>query len=221
MRILGGAAVAIALAACGGAAEDVAPDATIEVPALRGAPGAIRGSFELTYYWMSAEADFTAPADTAIYDEHGAVLDRVPAKFASALELEGTGRLHDGRTINRADACAGRRVCYHAVDAAHPWGEGVQDRALVPFRTIAVDRTQIAYGTKLYVAELDGVLMPGDPPWGGFVHDGCVVAGDTGARITGAHVDLFAAVKSGYVELDGRLGLRRVTLRDAGARCPS
>jgi 3D (Asp-Asp-Asp) domain-containing protein len=215
------AALLSALVACGGTAEEPGPDAAPAPQLDRGTPGAVRGSFQLTYYYVTAAEDFTGAADTPLYDDRTcAVIDRVPARFAAALEQEGTGRLADGRVITSAACGCGRGACYHEVDADHPWGEGVHDRALVPFRTIAVDRGVIAYGTHLYIEELDGAVMPGDAPWGGFVHDGCVIADDTGPRITGAHVDLFSAVHAGYVALDGQLGVDRVTIHDGGTRCP-
>src|SRR5207249_6227207 len=113
----------------------------------------------------------------------------------------------------------GHARCFQPVDAQHPWGAGVQDRALVPFRTLAVDPKVIPYGTPLYIPELDGVAMPGDAPWGGFVHDGCVVAGDTGGAIVGTHIDFFAAMHGDYTAIDHRLGLDHITIRDGGTRC--
>lgn len=217
------AALVSVLVACGGAPDDVAPDAApaIAPTAPRGAPGDALGSFQLTYYYVSAAEEVDGAPDTAIRDESCAVIARVPARFASALEREGTGRLADGRVITSASCACGRGACYHEVDPQHPWGEGVRDHALVPFRTVAVDRAVIPYGTRLYIEELDGAVMPGDPPWGGFVHDGCVTADDTGDRIRGAHVDLFSALRSGYVALDAELGTDHVTIRAAGDRCPA
>jgi 3D (Asp-Asp-Asp) domain-containing protein len=223
-RLLGATLLlAVATTACGAPAAEPAPDAAPAVapPVERPAAGASRGEFQLTYYYITAEEDFAGAADTAIYDVSGAIIDRVPAKFATSLELEGTGRLSDGRVVNSAaGACSGKRTaCYRVVDAQHPWGDGVQDRALVPFRTIAVDRNVIPYGTRLYIPELDGVVVPGEAPWGGFVHDGCVIAGDAGGRIIGAHIDLFSAVKASYHALDATLARGTITLRDGGARC--
>jgi membrane-bound lytic murein transglycosylase len=96
----------------------------------------------------------------------------------------------------------------------------VQNRPLEPFRSIAVDRDVIAYGTALYVAELDGELVPGDAPWGDFVHDGCVLAADTGGGIVGMHVDWFVGLRSAYRTLDQQLALDAATVYEGGARCP-
>jgi 3D (Asp-Asp-Asp) domain-containing protein len=218
------ALAATALAACGDAREH-APDASPGVDshvADAAPPGATRGSFKLTYYWVTAEDDFTAAADTQLFDSSCALLDTVPAAFADSLDTEGTGRLVDGRVINTTGPCnCGRSPCYDPVDTQHPWGTGVQNRALIPFRTIAVDPKVIPYGTPLYIEELDGVVMPGDSPWGGFVHDGCVIAGDTGGAIIGTHIDFFSGLKSGYTALDAKLALKTVTIHDGGARCPA
>jgi membrane-bound lytic murein transglycosylase len=105
------------------------------------------------------------------------------------------------------------------VDEEHPWGSGAGGRALEPFRSVAVDRDVIAIGTWLWVAELDGVAMPGDPPWGGFVHDGCVLAADTGGAIDGMQIDFFATLRAYYLIIDGELGLDEISLHEGGARC--
>ncbi len=225
-----GAVVSLAIAACGSSTGgepdaggvDGAPGSIDGRLTDAAPPGALLGSFELTYYYVTAEADFTGAADTPIYDPSCALLATVPSAFASALDIEGTGRLADGTVINVSGACGcARSPCYAPVDAQHPWGDGVQGRALVPFRTVAVDPSVVAYGTGLYLAELDGLTMPGDPPWGGFVHDGCVIAGDTGGGIVGMHVDFFSALKTAYLTLDNELDLTHITVHDGGARCPS
>jgi 3D (Asp-Asp-Asp) domain-containing protein len=220
-----GTAILVLIAACGGGGGDGdSPDAaTIADAVPRPEPGPSLGPFELTYYWVTAEDEFSGAADTAIYDEDAscAVLAMVPAEFADSLDLEGTGRLADGRVINVDGSCScPRSPCYFEVDVDHPWGYGVQNRALEPYRSFAVDRDVIEYGTPLWVVELDGVAVPGDPPWGGFVHDGCVIAADTGGSIIGAHVDWFVGLRASYQALDGALGLDEVTVHDGGARCP-
>lgn len=210
------------LAACSGSSPvevDAAADAPVDAPPPP--PGALHGTFQLTYYWVTAEADYSGAADTTLYQPGCAALATVPAAFASSLDLEGTGRLRDGRVVNVDGACGcARSPCYAPVPVDHPWGTGVQNRPLAPYRSVAVDRTVIPYGTPLYVPELDGVTVPGDPPWGGFVHDGCVLAADTGGGIVGMHVDWFVGLKASYRTLDAALGLDTITVHDGGARCP-
>jgi len=189
----------------------VAPDAS----------AASLGTFELTYYWVAYEGDYTGVADTPLYDDACGVLATVSAPFADAIALEGTGRLLDGRLLNLTGACpCPQSPCYVEADDAHPWGYGVDNRALEPFRTIAVDPTVIAYGDGIYLPVLDGSTMPGESPWGGFEHDGCVVAGDTGSDIAGMHIDLFVGLQDAYLALDDALGLTELEVVDGGDRCP-
>jgi 3D (Asp-Asp-Asp) domain-containing protein len=204
----GGGSAGIDTIASDGSAPDSAP------------PGDLLGAFELTYYWVAAEADFPGAADTDIFDPACRILATVPEAFARSLSIEGTGRLNDGRLLNYDGACGcPYSPCFFVVDADHPWGVGVQDRALVPFRSVAVDPQVIAFGDRLYALEIDGLMMPGDPPWGGFVHDGCLVADDTGGAIVGRHIDFFAALRAYYRDLDSRLGLSMVTLHTGAPRC--
>jgi 3D (Asp-Asp-Asp) domain-containing protein len=203
-------------AADGGAADGGSP----MPPPATGEPGAVIGSFQLTYYWITDEGSFAGADTTRLFDESCHELTKVPAGFASAIKLEGTGRLTDGRVLNYEGSCGcPTSPCYFEVDADHPWGVGVQNRALVPFRSIAVDKSVIAYGSKVYIEALDGVTMPGEAPWGGFVHDGCVSADDTGSAIIGKHIDFFSARKADYLSLNAVLGVSNVTVRAGGERC--
>jgi 3D (Asp-Asp-Asp) domain-containing protein len=213
-------------AACGGD-DDAAPggpdgggDGGDRADARTGDPGASLGSFELTYYWVAYEGDYGGAADSELYDPDCALLATVSAEFADAIALEGTGRLVDGRLLNVAGACGcASSPCFAEADADHPWGYGVEDRALVPFRSLAVDADLIAYGSGLYLPALDGLTMPGEAPWGAFVHDGCAVAADTGGAIVGMHIDTFVGLRDAYLALDGELGLAEAEVQDGGERC--
>ena len=179
------------------------------------------GAFQLTYYWVADEADFDGLPDTQIYDQAWAPLAAVPSAFARSLVMEGTGRLKGGRLLNYAGACGcAFSPCFVELGEAHPWGMGVEERALAPFRSVAVDPSVVAIGARLYVANLAGVTVPGEPPWGGFQHDGCVVADDRGGAIVGRHLDFFSASRSYFQALDQTLKVREVSVYEAGSHCP-
>jgi predicted small secreted protein len=137
------AACAATAAACNGGSisgsgddPDAAIDAAVDAP--RPPAGDSRGSYQLTYYWVTTEDEFTGAADTTIYTPQCVALASVPAAFASSLRIEGTGRLADGRVINVTGTCmCMTSPCYREVDAQHPWGYGASNRALVPFRPVA------------------------------------------------------------------------------------
>jgi 3D (Asp-Asp-Asp) domain-containing protein len=204
-----------------GASSGGASGAGGSADAGQSSPGALLGTFQLTYYWVTAEEDFAGAQDTTLYDDSCGTIAMVRKAFADALAIEGTGRLSDGRVVNVSGSCAcPSTTCYVLVDAQHPWGVGARSNALVPFRSIAVDRNVIALGSHVYVAEFDGVTMPGDASYGQFVHDGCVSADDVGGGIVGQHIDFFAALEAHYRTLDGQLNLNSVTVYQGGQRCP-
>ena len=70
---------------------------------------------------------------------------------------------------------------------------------------------------------LDGRTMPGRAPWGGYVHDGCVVADDTGGHIDGNRLDLFVGRKGYFLGLSGSQGshawARHVPVYDGSKIC--
>jgi 3D (Asp-Asp-Asp) domain-containing protein len=176
------------------------------------------GSFQITFYYVANEeevarakkpandnadaetelAAVTPPEMVTIYskDQCEAIAE-VTRDFAYQLQLQGTGKLRDGRTLNIWGNCnCERSPCFKVT--RQQWGTGGSGRALTPFRTVAVDPKLIKLGSLLYVPLLEGRTMPGRPPWGGFVHDGCVVADDTGGGIKDEQLDLFVGKKAWF-----------------------
>lgn len=76
------------------------------------------------------------------------------------------------------------------------YGDGVLNYRLIPFRTIAVDKTKIAYGTIIYIPKARGVEFE-LPNGKKAIHDGYFFAGDTGGAIKKNHIDVFTGVFEG------------------------
>jgi 3D (Asp-Asp-Asp) domain-containing protein len=71
-----------------------------------------------------------------------------------------------------------------------PFGEGVSGFMLVPYRTIAVDRTVIPIGSVVYIPEARGQVLT-LPSGATAVHDGYFYAADVGGAVRGNHIDVF------------------------------
>lgn len=178
------------------------------------------GEFEMTYYWMAEEKDEPGTVPLRHYKTCKPIAT-VSKSFARRLTVEGSGRLADGRVVNTAGGCKCRKSgqCFFVVAKRKKWGVGVGKKPLSPFRTVAVDPSRVAIGTMLYIPDLDGLTVPGRKPWGGFVHDGCVIAGDRGGGVEGAQIDFFMGRKRHYRAFYGRNRLKRVTVFDGKGRC--
>lgn len=73
------------------------------------------------------------------------------------------------------------------------YGEGVGGNSLVPYRTIAVDRTRIPIGSVVYIPDARGTLVT-LPSGQQAVHDGYFYAADVGAAIKNNQIDVFIGV---------------------------
>jgi 3D (Asp-Asp-Asp) domain-containing protein len=126
-------------------------------------------------------------------------------EFASELTMQGTGKLRDGRIVSMWGPCkCPNSPCFHVIE--QQWGIGGSGRALQPFRSVAVDPKLIKLGTLLHIPLLEGRTMPGRAPWGGFVHDGCVIADDTGGAVRNHQLDLFVGRKGWFLGMSGSPG---------------
>lgn len=76
------------------------------------------------------------------------------------------------------------------------FGDGVLNFKLIPFRTIAVDKTIIPYGTVIFIPKVKGkpITLPNGLA---VIHDGYFFAGDTGSAIKGNHIDIFTGIFDG------------------------
>jgi len=87
------------------------------------------------------------------------------------------------------------RTLFAALPLDAPFGLGVPNYRLVPYRTVAVDPTRIPYGTLLYIPGIRGRSIP--LPDGTMAsHDGYVFAADTGGAIKNDHIDVFTGITS-------------------------
>jgi 3D (Asp-Asp-Asp) domain-containing protein len=160
-------------------------------------PGTAFGTVDLTYYWVTQEADFDGADDTALGDcDYGFIAD-VPYAFATSIRIEGTGKLEDGTMLNVDCDCSGGFDCFVELGEEFPWGMGSAGNALEPYVSIAVDEAVIDHGTVLYAPALDGVELPE-----GGSHDGCLRADDVGGGIDGMHIDWFVGLEDSYLALD-------------------
>ncbi len=153
-----------------------------------------------------------------------ASLAEVSRRYAAELLLQGSGQLNDGRVLNVWGNCScPRSPCFQVATDRSKWGLAGTGRALSPFRTVAVDPKVVPLGTLLYIPELDGLRMPGREPIGGFIHDGCVVADDTGGGVKGKQVDLFVGRKAYWQGLARRGGshawARHITVYPGAGKC--
>jgi 3D (Asp-Asp-Asp) domain-containing protein len=80
-------------------------------------------------------------------------------------------------------------------EAAGPYGDGLENFILAPYRTLATDLKTIPLGTVLYIPQARGakiVLNTGRE----IIHDGYFFAGDKGGAIKDNHIDVFIGTHS-------------------------
>src|ERR1043166_802223 len=77
--------------------------------------------------------------------------------------------------------------CFTEVDKnKFPFGIGTTGEALAPYTSVAAN--DIREGTKVYVPQFDGVVLPS-----GERHNGCLKVQDKGFGFGGRHIDWFVA----------------------------
>ena len=145
------------------------------------------GKALLTFYWIVDESSsrYDGKRETAMRDARGKVLARVHARFRKDVVMEGTGWLRDGRTV-RYDRKVGGEHRFRITKSRY--GRTARGCPADPYRTVAVDPRFVKLGSKIYIPELKGTILPD-----GSKHDGVFVANDRGA-FRGAHVDIFVGV---------------------------
>jgi 3D (Asp-Asp-Asp) domain-containing protein len=150
------------------------------------------GDLRPTFYWVALEADDGRPRTHTLKDMQGNILARVSERFYRSIRLEGTGKLLDGRVLNYAGRIRrGRQVevRYTVCGPEAPYGYGVRRIPLVPFRSVAVDPKVVPIGSKVFIPQAQGAVLPD-----GSIHDGMFVAKDVGDAIKNQRIDVFTAL---------------------------
>ncbi|MCB9554637.1 MAG: hypothetical protein H6707_00955 [Deltaproteobacteria bacterium] len=176
---------------------------------------------KISYYTIADQQDFPGGSQVTLYDRSCRVLAKVGERFAKRLRLEGTGRLRDGRLLNVHGyrSCHGRRrVCFRFLSPAFRRGRAASGRPLLPLRTIAVDPAVVAHGAVVFLPRFAGLSIPRFGNLGGFVHDGCFRADDSGGAIRGQRIDIFAGSRRLWRWLERQIPTHS-WLRIARGRC--
>lgn len=154
------------------------------------------------YYIPSYKSD---PNGIPLRDETGKILTRLPLKQNCNAQLQGSVRV-DGTVYGFWTQSSAYRVDCSSISSVIPgtvkfrkettnYGTGVHLWPLVPFKSIAVDKNFIPYGTTLYIPDLKGIEYELEGKK--YIHDGIVIAQDTGGVIKGNHIDFFIGPNDG------------------------
>lgn len=150
------------------------------------------GKLSPSFYWIAIEPNDNAPRTKKLFDEHGNLLYAVSESYYKALAMEGTGKLLNGKVINyhvRITLPDGsREIRWRFCGPEAPFGYGVDDLPLIPFRSVAVDETVIPMGSRIYIPAAVGARLPD-----GTRHDGYFTAVDIGDRIKNRKIDIFTS----------------------------
>ncbi len=137
------------------------------------------GKFKVTFYWIVRETDFNGSKDTPLYLENGKLLGYFDYDFVQAFKKEACAELKSGKCISYM-----KRVNRVGIVSQFL---GVNGYTISPFQSVAVDPSEIALGSKLYIPAL--TKMSEKP------NNGIVYAHDIGSMINGNSIDIFVGHK--------------------------
>lgn len=157
-----------------------------------------------TYYYLPQLTDGSGnyPLRDMLSQELG---PRITLREWCDSAMEGSVRIMfqngDAKTYNYAGITADSTVDCSSIfridvsktkfrEARGPYGDGLDDYILAPYRTLATDKAIIAPGTVLYIPEARGSKIP-LASGRVIIHDGYFFAGDKGGAIRDNHVDVY------------------------------
>lgn len=145
------------------------------------------GDLKPTFYWVALEGNDGQARDNPLKDMDGHVLAHVSTKFLAGLKMEGTGKFLDGRVINYHGRINGE-IRWRWCPPSAPYGYGLEDYVLKPFKSVAVDPQVVPIPSKIYIPAAVGARLPD-----GSLHDGYFEAIDIGAAIQNKRIDMFTS----------------------------
>ncbi len=179
-----------------------------QTPTQGSAKGVDKGLHGMTVYWLAQETKHDRKiARRSVrlrWRRSNRVYTRVSKRFARDLLMQGSGMLYNKQLVQYAGRCGrqSRLRCMRVTvlnRRRFPMSKGAMGRALIPFRSLAVDTRKIPLGSRVYIPQLGKLLSRR-----GYRHDGCFVAHDRGGRIQGNRIDLFVGLPRLFYRRLGR-----------------
>lgn len=175
------------------------------------------GEFKISFYVLTDEKSHQKESyDTPLYKKDGTLIGKFPKRFVSDLRIQGSARLSSGDILAHGGPCeyGPTGICYRILSRKkYPWGQGSTGRPLKLMQSAAIDPRVIPYGVKVYIPELDGVVVQGK------TLNGCFSTDDTGGGIRGKEIDLFAGSRSIIAKVKDRIPTLRTTIYRGGPYC--
>ncbi len=188
-------------------AESAVPFPKLDDIVAEGAADAPQTSMGLLFptFYNIADEGFHEGLGTESLLESGTekLIAHVTLGFRKELDIQGTGRLRDGRILNVADRING--TWRYRILAPGEYGHGIFGHRIHPLRSVAMDFQHLCkqggytycdqpieiirqklVGTLLFMPKLQGARLAN-----GAIHDGYVCAQDIGGAIQQDRVDLF------------------------------
>ncbi|MEO0102458.1 MAG: 3D domain-containing protein [candidate division WOR-3 bacterium] len=138
------------------------------------------GEFQVTYYWIVKEEDYSGKRTTPLYLSDGKLLGYFPYKFVRDFKIESCGQLKDGRLISWLK----RQQRVKIVDKF--LGNGY---FLTPLKSLASDPNVLPLGLRVFIPSICKMKI------GEKVHSGIFYTHDIGSKIIGKKIDIFVGEK--------------------------
>jgi len=172
----------------------------------RGISSCYKKNARITQYWIPKEGDkdmsnngnsvtLSGSKTKKLKDRKGKTIASVSKTTFEKFQMEGTGLLKSGTMVNLD---SGNSIFMKLDRGKTPYGLGSNGNRLVPW--ISVASNDIKKGTKLYIKEMDGLVLPD-----GKKHNGCVRVDDEGWSMGGCQLDFFVLQFSAYKELTKKI----------------
>lgn len=172
----------------------------------RGISKCYKKNARITQYWIPKEGDkdmnnngksvtLSGSKSKSLKDRKGKTIAKVSKTTFEKFQMEGTGLLKSGTMVNLGES----NDVFMTLDRAEtPYGLGSSGNKLVPW--VSVASNDIKKGTKLYIKEMDGLVLPD-----GKKHNGCVRVDDEGWSMGGCQLDFFVLQFNAYKVLTNKI----------------
>ncbi|MEO0099762.1 MAG: 3D domain-containing protein [candidate division WOR-3 bacterium] len=138
------------------------------------------GEFQITFYWIVKEEDYSGRRNTPLYLTNGKLLGYFPREFVRDFKIESCGKLKDGRLISWLKKQQRVKIVDKLLGHGH---------FLVPLKSLASDPQILPLGLQVFIPAVCRMKI------GEEFHSGIFYTHDIGSKIIGKKIDIFLGEK--------------------------